>query len=100
MPADVGFPVRSDFRSLGQWLQSGPDSSEKGAEVNPSGIDANYFYADFLANQGDYAKARDYLNRALAAPPRPGREDADAGRRRDIERLLVQINGKSHAANP
>jgi tetratricopeptide (TPR) repeat protein len=67
-------------------------------QVNPTGIDPNYFYADFLANQGDYAKAREYLNRALAAPARPGREDADAGRRRDVERLLAEISSKSHMA--
>ena len=86
----IGFGDKDQARAL----------LEKALEVNPSGIDANYFYADLLANQGDYAKARDYLKRALAAPPRPGREDADAGRRRDIERLLVRIDGKSHAANP
>jgi tetratricopeptide (TPR) repeat protein len=72
---------------------------EKALEVNPNGIDSNYFYAEFLMNQGEYAKATDYLNHALAAPPRPGREDADAGRRRDIERLLAEVNSKSRVAN-
>jgi hypothetical protein len=33
-----------------------------------------------------------YLNRALAAPPRPGREDADAGRHAEIEALLKTLN--------
>lgn len=57
---------------------------EKALELNPTGIDPNYFYADFLLEQGENAKAIEYFNKALAAPPRPGREDADEGRRADI----------------
>lgn len=57
---------------------------EKALELNPNGIDPNYFYADFLLEQGENAKAIEYFNKALAAPPRPGREDADEGRRADI----------------
>jgi tetratricopeptide (TPR) repeat protein len=84
----IGFGDKDEARTL----------LEKALEINPSGIDSNYLYADFLASQGDYTKAKDYLTRALAAPPRPGREDADAGRRRDIDRLLVEIDGKLHVA--
>lgn len=57
---------------------------EKALQLNPTGIDPNYFYADFLLEQGENAKAIEYFNKALAAPPRPGREDADEGRRADI----------------
>jgi len=57
---------------------------EKALEVNPAGIDPNYFYADFLREQGDYAKAVEYYKKALAAPVRPGREDADTGRKKEI----------------
>jgi tetratricopeptide (TPR) repeat protein len=64
---------------------------EKALDINPNGIDPNYFYADLLADQGDYAKATEHLKRALAAPPRPHREDADAGRRQDILQLLDSI---------
>jgi len=58
---------------------------EKALQINPAGIDPNYFYADFLSEQGEYAKAMEYYKKALAAPARSGREDADAGRRQDIE---------------
>lgn len=61
---------------------------EKALQVNPDGIDPNYFYADFLLEQGETAKAVEYFNKALGAPARPGREDADAGRRADIQEGL------------
>ena len=67
---------------------------EKALALNPDGIDPNYFYADMLADQGDYAQAADHLKRALAAPARPGREDADAGRRREATQLLESIRQK------
>jgi tetratricopeptide (TPR) repeat protein len=57
---------------------------ERALKVNPNGIDQNYFYADFLLEEGEYAKSLEYFRKALNAPPRPGREDADAGRRVDI----------------
>jgi hypothetical protein len=34
------------------------------------------------------------LQKALQAAPRPGRETADAGRRKEIEALLVDVNKK------
>jgi len=67
---------------------------EKALAINPNGIDPNYFYADLLAEQGEYAKAAEHLKRALAAPPRAHREDADAGRRQDVQHLLDSIRQK------
>jgi tetratricopeptide (TPR) repeat protein len=67
---------------------------EKALAINPNGIDPNYFYADLLADQGEYAKAAEHLKRALAAAPRPHREDADAGRRQDVQHLLDSIRQK------
>lgn len=69
---------------------------EKALIANPQGVDANFFYADFMADEGDYAKAVIYLEHALAAPARPGREDADAGRRQEASRLLAAIR-QEHA---
>jgi tetratricopeptide (TPR) repeat protein len=61
---------------------------ERALAVNPKGIDPNYFYGEFLLEQGDAAQAAVHLERALAAPGRPGREVADAGRREEASALL------------
>lgn len=70
------------------------DYLEKALAINPNGIDPNYFYADLLADQGEYAKAAEHLKRALAAAPRAGREDADSGRRHDVMTLLETLKQK------
>lgn len=67
---------------------------EKALKLNPTGIDSNFFYADFLSTQGEYAKAVDYYKKALEAPARPGREDADAGRRAEAEEGLKAAQAK------
>ncbi|WP_342595013.1 hypothetical protein AAGT95_20920 [Salinicola lusitanus] len=64
---------------------------QKGLNLNPDGIDSNYFWAQFLHDEGDDAQARQALEKAMAAAPRPGRETADAGRRQDIQALLQEI---------
>jgi tetratricopeptide (TPR) repeat protein len=63
---------------------------QQGLAVAPDGIDANYFWGDFLLDQDDYAGAVAAFEKALAAPPRPGRESADAGRRTEIEAGLAR----------
>jgi tetratricopeptide (TPR) repeat protein len=59
--------------------------------VNPNGIDPNYFYADYLVYRNRKAEAIPYLEKALKAPPRPGRELADQGRKGEIQALLAKI---------
>ena len=63
--------------------------------INPDGIDPNFFYGEFLHEQGRDAEAKIVLEHALAAAPRPGREIADAGRRDEISTLLAQMGGAS-----
>jgi tetratricopeptide (TPR) repeat protein len=67
---------------------------EQALIINPDGIDPLYFWGDHLFRQGHYAQAKEALNKALQAAPRPGREIADAGRRKDIQLLLVDVNKK------
>lgn len=64
----------------------------KALEVNPRGIDPNYFMGDFLIEEGEHKKARHYLETALAAPDRPGRSVADAGRREEIRAKLAALD--------
>lgn len=56
--------------------------------LNPDGIDPNFFFGEFLLETNQPAEAIMYLERALAAPPRPGRRVADAGRREEARALL------------
>jgi len=66
----------------------------KALQINPDGIDSNYFWADHLYRQKRYAEATAALDKARKAPPRPGRELADQGRRGDIDALLKAIKDK------
>ena len=63
----------------------------QGLALNPQGIDPNYFLGDFLYRKGEVEAAREALGKALKAPARPGRELADAGRRKEIESLLAAM---------
>ena len=72
----------------------GVELLKKGLELSPNGIDANYFYAEYLFKQKQDDDATRYLNRAMSAPARPGRELADQGRRAEIEQILQQIEAR------
>ena len=67
---------------------------KKALELNPAGIDPNYFYAEYLAEQHRYQEALQYLDKAAKAPPRPGRESADKGRRGEIATLRQKVQAK------
>ncbi len=64
---------------------------KKGLELGPDTIDSNYFYAEYLFKNDQFDEARQYLQKALLAPARPGREIADQGRRQEIEKMLAQM---------
>ena len=66
----------------------------KGLEINPDGIDANYFYGEFLFKRGELNKATEVLKKGLLAAPREGREIADEGRKKEINDLLKKIADK------
>ena len=63
----------------------------KALALNPQGIDPNFFYGEYLFETDHAADAAGYLERALQAPPRPGRQIADTGRREEIRALLARI---------
>jgi len=58
---------------------------------DPKGLDNNYFYGDFLAQEGNKDAARQYLQRALQAPTNPNRPVWDSGRRAEVRALLAKL---------
>jgi tetratricopeptide (TPR) repeat protein len=64
---------------------------QKALSINPDGIDPNFFFADYLIEQGEEDRARQYLERALSAPDRPGRALADEGRRQEVRDRLTRL---------
>ena len=64
---------------------------QKALTMNPEGIDSNYFYGDFLLEEGKYKEANEYLNKALKAPARPQRPLADKGRHGEIKAKLKKV---------
>ena len=64
---------------------------KKGLAINPQGIDPNFFYADFLINQGRKKEAKSYLDIAENATDRNDRPIADKGRRAEITELKAKL---------
>ncbi len=79
--APIGFGNRTRART---YLQ-------RALTIAPNDVDANYFMGDLLNREHDYAGAARSLERALAAPARPGRAAADRGRKAEARALLAQV---------
>ncbi len=67
---------------------------QRALELNPNGIDPNYFYGEFLYEEGEYVQALQYLDKAAKAAPRAGRELADKGRHAEIAALTAKVKAK------
>ena len=65
---------------------------KKSLALNPNGIDPNFFYGEYLIDRSRVGEAKPYLETALKAPARPGRELADSGRRQEVQALLAKLN--------
>jgi tetratricopeptide (TPR) repeat protein len=68
---------------------------ERALAIDADNIDNNFFYGEFLVDQGDYAHAVGVLEHALAAPPVTERPVFDAGRRAEIKQLLAVARDKT-----
>jgi tetratricopeptide (TPR) repeat protein len=68
---------------------------KKALQINPDGMDANYFYGDFLYRTGRYSEALSVLEKAMHAPDRPNRPLADEGRRKEIQAVIAKIKDKT-----
>ena len=83
-----GWPIGFGDKHKAEWML------RQALAINPDGIDPNYFYGDFLVSSGRPSEALPYLERALAAKARPGREIADAGRRAEVAALLEKARSQ------
>lgn len=82
-----GFPIGfGDKSKARQYLQEALANA-------PNGLDANYFYGDFLFEQREYAEAERVLRHALSLPAHPERPIWDRSRRLVIQELLAKIEG-------
>ena len=66
----------------------------KALALNPKGIDPNFFYGDYLLETKQPEQAVAYLDRAVQAPARPGRQISDSGRREEARALLEKAKAK------
>ncbi|KEF30058.1 MAG: hypothetical protein EP339_09465 [Gammaproteobacteria bacterium] len=64
---------------------------QRALTLNPEGIDANFFFGDYLLEQGENDRAKVYLSKVLEVPGRPGRALADEGRRREAKQRLENL---------
>ena len=67
---------------------------QKALALNPKGIDPNFFYGEYLVETKQPEEAATYLTRAIQAPPRPGRQVADTGRREEARALLEKTKAR------
>ena len=71
----------------------------KGLQVNPRGLDQNYFYGDFLMSQGYYAEAIKAFEQALATPVTRDRPIFDTGRRQEVRMALNEAKAQKNQKN-
>jgi tetratricopeptide (TPR) repeat protein len=83
-----GFPIGFGDKAKARQLL------EQAVKLAPNGLDAWYFYGDFLYSQNEYPKAVEVFQHALKIPQRPDRPLWDKNRRLVIEELLAKIEEK------
>ncbi len=62
---------------------------KKGLQINPNGIDSNYFYADYLLSQNREDEAEKYFEKASKAPIRKEQFFADTQLQKDAKIALL-----------
>lgn len=70
-------------------------------KANPNGMDANYFYADYLLSHDKADEALAFLQKAIRAPIRANQVFADTQLRNEAQKMLAEVskNGKHFAQN-
>lgn len=64
---------------------------ETALRLNPRGIDSNFYYGDFLIDEGEYQLAKKHLDIASKAPIRKGYEIQDRGRKGEIAQSQAKL---------
>jgi tetratricopeptide (TPR) repeat protein len=83
-----GFPIGFGDKAKARQLL------EQAIKLAPNGLDAWYFYGDFLYTQNELPKAVEAFQHALKIPQHPDRPLWDKNRRLVIEELLAKIESK------
>lgn len=65
---------------------------KRALEVNPQGMDQNFFYAEFLFDEKEFKEAQKHLDIAKNAPEKPNRPLADKMRRQEIAKLQEKLS--------
>jgi tetratricopeptide (TPR) repeat protein len=66
---------------------------KKALAINPQGLDINYFFAEYLVDQGEDMLALEHIELALQADPMVDRPVADQGRRQQALKLRAELTG-------
>jgi len=72
---------------------------QKALAIDSIGIENNYFYADYLIDQRQYAEAEKYLLKAQQAPSRLNCQVADNGRQQEISQALDNVHKQLKVKN-
>lgn len=80
-----GFPIGFGDKAKAKELL------QEAIKYAPDGLDANYFYGDFLYEQHEYPDAEQVFRRALALPPHPDRPIWDKSRRLVMQDDLAKM---------
>ncbi len=80
-----GFPIGFGDKAKARHLL------EEAVTNAPNGLDANYFYGDYLYQQHEYPEAKKVLTRALTLPAHPERPIWDKSRRLVMQDILAKM---------
>ena len=79
-----GWPIAfGDDNKAEQYLK-------KGLQINPQGIESNFYYGQYLLNKDQPDKAIEYFKTALNGPIRKEQEFADSSLKEKIKKIMIK----------